>query len=240
MMHFLRLAIPIAALLSACSHDTAPAPADAGLSGDGPADHERAETVSPWPDPLPACADDATPLHKGLVVGTWTPDDPDGFDHEWLDEVALRKVFTKEKARRRTWRGFTTADEIIPTDALLNDRSGAMIGYVYSLISRKPVNDAFADQPAVLHVRHRGRVRIRLDGRLVVDEPATPDGGWHEVRAAVTLTDPYDVMLAKVGRGNAELGASMDLQIRVSAPDGSAIPGQDWNTMRPPGIPSDL
>jgi hypothetical protein len=92
----------------------------------------------------------------------------------------------------------------------------------------------------VLHLRHRGRVRVRLDGRLVLDEPAPPVGGWREARAAVTLTGPYDVLLAKVGRGDDELGHSMDLEVRVSAADGSPLPGQDWNSMRPPGMPSDL
>jgi hypothetical protein len=226
-MRLPRTLVSTLVLLAACSQaDDAP-----GASG---------KSVSQWPDPLPAHADDVPFMHKGLIVGSWPPDEEHGFDHEWLDEEGLREVFTMHKASRRSWRGFTSSDAIVPTDSLLTDRRGAMIGYVYSLISRVDESGLFADQPAVLHVSHRGRVRIRIDGRVVVDEPATPDGDWREVRVGVTLTGPYDVVLAKLSRGDDELGASMGLKLRVSAPDGSALPGQDWNTMRPPGIPSDL
>jgi len=224
------VAVPLLALLLACSQDEgAPGPA---------ADSYAA--APQWPDPLPAHVAEVSHLHKGLVVGSWTPDEQAGFDREWLDEAALREVFTMEKAGRRGWRGFAASDATIPIDSLLTDRTGAMIGYMYSLLARAPEDGAFVDEPAVMHVRHRGRVRIRLDGRVVVDEPPSPDGSWREVRVAVTLTDPYDVVLAKVGRGNAGLGASMNLQIRVSAPDGSPLPGQGWNSMRPPGLPTDL
>ena len=33
--------------------------------------------------------------------------------------------------------------------------------------------------------------------------------------------------------------SSMDFEVRVSAPDGSALPGQSWNTMRPGYVPSE-
>ncbi|MHC4845473.1 MAG: hypothetical protein ACYTCU_04840 [Planctomycetota bacterium] len=229
-MRPLRVAAPILALLLSCSHD----------EGTHAPVMEADATAPSWPDPLPAHADDVPHVHKGLVVGTWAPDDTDGFDHQWVDEASLRKVFTMEKASRRGWRGFSASDATIPMDALLNDRSGPMIGYAYSLVSRSSEDGVFADEPAVMHVRHRGRVRVLLDGRVVVDEPASPDGDWRDVRAAVTLTDPYDVVLVKSGRGSDELGVSMNVQIRISAPDGSPLPGQTWNSMRPPGMPSDL
>jgi hypothetical protein len=230
-MRPLRVAIPVLALIFACSHDEGTHdPATTG--SDAP--------VLQWPDPLPAHTEDVPHLRKGLVVGSWAPDEPGGFDHEWVDEAALREVFTKEKAARRSWHGFTAADATVPMDALMTDRTGPMIGYAYSLLARSSETGEFADEPAVMHVRHRGRVRIRFDGRVVVDEPASPDGDWREVRVAVTLTDAYDVVLAKVGRGNDELGPSMNVQVRVSATDGSALPGQSWNSMRPPGLPTDL
>ena len=73
-----------------------------------------------------------------------------------------------------------------------------------------------------------------------LDLPPAAPGEWSEASAPVVLTDPYDVLLLKLGRGSDELGESLDVEVRVSAPDGSAIPGQGWNTMRPPGLPSDL
>ena len=122
----------------------------------------------------------------------------------------------------------------------MRDREGPAIAYVFVLVARKPVDGEFEDQDAVLHVRHRGRLAARLDGKLILDlAPAAP-GEWAEARVPVVLTDPYDVLLLKLGRGSDELGESLDVEVRVSAPDGSAIPGQSWNTMRPPGLPSDL
>jgi len=44
--------------------------------------------------------------------------------------------------------------------------------------------------------------------------------------------------LRMVGRGG-ELGPSFDVQVRLSAPDGSPLPTQTWNTMRPSGFLDD-
>ena len=120
------------------------------------------------------------------------------------------------------------------------------MAYVYTLLSRAPVTEdpfaegAFPDADAVLHVRHRGRIRVRVDGQVVLEaEPPTP-GEWGLASAPFLMTRAYDVFLVKSGRGSEELGDSMDFELRVSDPSGAALPGQTWNTMRPPGKPSDL
>jgi hypothetical protein len=191
------------------------------------------------PGPPPA-ADNAPTPPKGMIIGSWKPDAELGFEKQWVDEEGLHSAFTKDKASRRIWSGFTCQEAVMPLDILVRDREGPAIAYVFVLVARHPVDGVFEDQDAVLHVRHRGRLAARLDGKLVLDLPPAAPGEWAEARVPVVLTDPYDVLLLKLGRGSDELGESLDVEVRVSAPDGSAIPGQSWNTMRPPGLPSDL
>jgi len=243
------------ALAAVASADAAPMPAPVEAQLATPAGSQQAgsqqaapslETVvappvaAPlaWPDPLPAFATDAALLQKGLLVGTWAADEPADFERSWIDESALRVVFTGESAGRRKWRGFAAGSETVPVDSLLNDREGGAISYVYSLLSRPTPPEGIADEAAVLHVRHHGRLRAWWDGKLVIDAPA-PLAGWAELRVPVTLTGPYDVLLLKLARGQG-FGPSMEFSVRASAADGSALPGQAWKTMRPPGIPTDL
>jgi hypothetical protein len=205
-----------------------------------PTAEQAAATTAPEDQgPPPAAADDVPFAHKGLVLGTWSPSATEGFDEQWLDEVELREAFTKQRVDRRVWRGFSTGDPMAPVDALLSDREGPAVGYLYTLVSRALYGADASDRDAVLHVRHRGRVRILLDGQLVLDAPAPASGSVGVHHVPVRLTGPYDVVLAKLGRGTAQLGDSMDIELRVSAPDGSAIPLLTWNTMRPGDLPSD-
>jgi hypothetical protein len=189
---------------------------------------------------LPPPREDVPTPIKAMLVGSWAPDPEEGFDHAWLDEAGLREVYSLQRASRRIWKGFSTDDDTLPLDLLIRDREGPAVAYVYVLSYRDDPTLAFPDAPAVLHVRHRGRLQARLDGALVLDAPAPPPGHWGEARAPVTLTSSYDVLLLKLGRGSPELGDSLDVQVRLSAPDGTPIPTQGWYTMRPPGRPSDL
>lgn len=189
---------------------------------------------------LPPARDDVPRPPKAMLVGSWAPSGPEGFDQQWLDEAGLRQVFSLERASRRVWKGFTTDNDILPVDQLIRDRDGPAVAYVYILSYRDDATLAFPDTQAVLHVKHRGRMAARFDGELVLDEPAPPPGRWAEARAPVVLTSSYDVLLLKLGRGSPELGDSLDVTVQLSAPDGSPIPTQGWYTMRPPGRPSDL
>jgi len=186
-----------------------------------------------WPDPLPAPADAVPTLFKGLIIGSWEPDAEKGFDQEWIDERGLREAWTKSSASRRTWKGFAASAPAVPVDSLLDDREGPAVGYVFSLVARSDGDPAVEDAAAVLHVRHRGRVKVFVDGLPAIDAPAPAFGWWGEARAPIVLTGPYTVVLLKLGRGSAALGESMDVEVRVSAPDGSPLPRQSWNTMRP-------
>jgi hypothetical protein len=204
------------------------------------ADRPASPTRQAPPAELPPCDPGAPFLHKGLVVGSWTPRDDAAFDESWLDEADLVQAFTKERVGRRSWRGFTSGDAALKIDALLDDREGPAVGYLFSLVARASLDRTAADVDAVLHVRHRGRLTAWLDGRLVLDEAAPDDGTWGEVRTLVRLTGPYDVLLLKLGRGSPALGGSMNVEVRLSDLGGSPLDGQTWNTMRPPGLPTDL
>ncbi len=217
-------AAPPAVAPEPAPESAAPAPAAAPLS---------------WPTELPRFRPDVPVLNKGLAAGTWAPDDVLGFDAQWVDEAALREVFTRQQAGRRRWSGFTAGGEQVPVDTLLADRDGPAVGYVFSLSSRA-LGDDLQDRAAVLHVRHRGRVRALWDGRVVLDVRAAPPGDWVEERVPVVMTGAYDVLLLKLGRGSSDLGPSMDVSVRVSAADGSAVPKQFWTSMRPGGLPTDL
>ena len=186
-----------------------------------------------WPQPLPPCSPDAPFLFKGMVIGSWVPESDAGFDQAWVDESGLREAWTRASVNRRTWKGFNVASPTVLADSLLADRDGPAVGYVFSLLSRADGNPDVEDQPAVLHLRHRGRVRVLIDGQRLLDEPAPAGGEWAEARAPLVLSGPYTVVLVKLGRGSANLGASMEFELRVSAPDGSPLPKQSWNTMRP-------
>ena len=228
-----------ALLLGACAADgsraAAPAPqappAAPATSATGPA---PSPADFQWPDPLPAPADAVPTLFKGLVIGSWEPEAGTGFDQEWIDERGLSEAWTKSSASRRTWRGFTASAPAVPVDSLLDDREGPAVGYVFSLVARSHGDPTVEDAPAVLHVRHRGRLRVFVDGMPTIDAAAPAAGAWAEERKPIVLSGPYTVLLLKLGRGSAELGSSMDVEVRVSKPDGSALPDQSWNTMRPP------
>ncbi len=189
---------------------------------------------------LPRASSACPPLAKGLVVGTWTPPEDSGFEQTWIDEAGLRETFTKQKAGRRAWRGFGSASDETLVDALLNDREGPAVGYLFTLVQRMGEDGEWPDRDAVLHLRHRGRVSAHFDGALIVDAPAPRAGTWGEVRIPVRLTGAFDVVLLKLGRGAPQLGDSMNVDLRISNPDGSPMDGQGWNTMRPSGFPSDI
>ena len=224
-----------------------PGPAAVAETGAGPAiptetPAQAWERLSrTFPATLPPMPADGTPLNKGLVVGTWAPDPEQGFDQAWIDEAATVQVWTKERAGRRQWRGMTSAGDTVPVDALLRDRDGPAIGYLFSLLARRPPDASRApDAAAVLHVRHRGRLRLWFDGRLLLDAPPASGVAPAEEHVPVVLTGPYDIVLLKLGRGSPELGPSMDVELRVSDLQGRALGEMIWTTMRTPGLPSDL
>jgi hypothetical protein len=207
------------------------------------------ETVAPvttlppepmeWPDPLPGCGEDVPTLSKGLVVGTWVPEGPLGFHEAWLDETGLTEVRVRDKVGRRTWRAFTSGGATVNLDPLLSDRTGPALGYLFSVSGRGLAEPAVADMPAVLHVRHAGRLQLWFESRPVLDAPAPAPGEWGEARLPVELRGRHSILLAKCGRGSAELGRSMELEVRLSRPDGTPIEGQSWSSMRLPGLYSD-
>ncbi len=187
----------------------------------------------------PAPAADAVHMDRGLVVGTWAADGELGFDEQWVDEAGLREVFTKDRARRREWRGFSTADEKVPMEALTGDRTGDVVAYAYTVVERNRPDATWPDQDAVLHLTYRGRVQVRYDGKLVIDAPAPPEGSVAVQRVPVQLTDAFDTILVKVGRGPS-LGTSLDVGLRLSAPDGSRLEFTRFWPMRIPGLPREI
>lgn len=206
----------------------------------GSADGEAVSAVLPWPEEAP-------PAFKALFAGSWAPRDPEGFDEQWIDEAALVETYTKRRAGRRLWRGLRSTDGVMPLDLLIRDREGPAVAYVYVLNYRRPENAfaafddvAYDDAPAVLHLRHRGRARVLFDGAVVLDLPAPPAGEVGQAQAVVTMTDGFDVVLVKVGRGSPELGHSMNFELRLSDPQGAPIAMQGWNTMRASDVPSEL
>ena len=232
---------PALALCAGCAAGPEPAvPPAATAPVETPA--QAWERISPsFPANLPGMPADGTPLNKGLVAGSWPPDPELGFDKPWLDEAATVQVWTNERVARRPWRGMTSGGETVPVDALLRDREGPAIGYVFSLLARRPPGGGLApDAAAVLHVRHRGRLKLWFDGRLVLDAQPAPGVAPALEHVPVVLTGPYDIVLLKLGRGSEELGPSMDVEVRVSDLAGRALGEMIWTTMRTPGLPSDL
>lgn len=221
----------------------APGAATGDEDGSGPAaGQDGAGEASVWPDPLPPPDPDVPAARRAAIIGTWTPDDPARFDQAWLDEAGLREVFTGRRASRRAWRGISSATDVLPLDALLRDREGPAVAYAYVLSTRVTQDESgrVEDAPAVLHVRHRGRIQVRVDGRLVVDAPTPPPHAWGEARAPIGMTDTYDVVLVKVGRGLVPEGDGLDFVLRLTRPDGSPVPHHDWRVVRSPDYPSDL
>lgn len=180
----------------------------------------------PWPaDPRPAV--------KAVFAGSWEPREPLGFDQTWFDEAALLALPANQLAGRRKWRGMTSAGERMLVDAQIRDRDGPAIAYSWWLLTwDEIVGPPKMDVPAVIHFRHCGRVRLWFDGELLIDEQPTPDGTWRTFRRAVTLTGSDDVFLVKSARGSPELGPTADFELLVSTPDGGALPGQIWQTVR--------
>ena len=202
----------------------------------------RIQDGSPTAPPLPAWPELAEPARKALLAGSWTPADSADFDQAWIDEAGLRETYSGRRAGRRLWAGMRTAGDVLPVDTLVRDRRGPAVAYVYVLVMRDRDGDrltesAYDDEPAVLHLRHRGRVAAWFDGERVIDAAAPTDGGWRHVAAPVRLTEAFDVLLLKCGRGSPELGPTMDVEVRLSTPEGEPVPLQAWNTMRPPGYP---
>jgi hypothetical protein len=215
---------------------------EAVTTADDAAQQHDAPAVS-----LPGWPEAASPAIKALYAGSWAPDGPEGFDEQWIDEAGLVETYTKRRAGRRMWRGLRSSDGVLPVDVLIRDREGPLVTYLYVLNYRRP-DDPFADfgefdyedEAAVLHLRYRGRARVLFDGKLIIDVPAPPAGEVGEARAAVTLTDGFDVVLVKLGRGSDELGWSLDCELRLSDEQGDAIERQGWNTMRASDVPSEL
>ena len=178
-------------------------------------------------------------LDKGLVAGSWALQDPQDFEVDRLGEANLREVFTGQRLQRRTWRGFSSTEPILPLDTLFNDRAPPSMGYVYSLVQREKSDIGWPNTQAVLHVSHRGRARVWFEGELVIDAPSPPSGTWGTVRSVVQLTGAFDVLLIKVAQEHGEAEGSMNLQVRLSDIDGSPLPRTSWNTMRPGHLPRD-
>ena len=194
----------------------------------------------PWPE-------QALPAFKALYAGSWNPAGPEGFDEQWFDEAALVETYTMRRAGRRIWQGLRSSDGVMPLDLLIRDRTGPAVGFVFVLSYRRPEvpgtdfsDYTYSDQQAILHVQHQGRTRILYDGVVVIDVPAPPSGEVGHAQAEVTLTDGFDVLLAKVGRGSPELGSEMNFEVRLSDLDGAPIVRQGWNTMRASDAPSEL
>ena len=164
----------ILALVLACAGAVVGEPArPQDAAGEPAVATDEAEADPPGPPPA---ADDVPTPSKGMLIGSWKPDAELGFDKQWVDEAGLVKAFTKDRASRRSWSGFTCQDPVIPLDILVRDREGPTIAYVFTLVARSPADGVFEDQDAVLHVRHRGRLAVRLDGKLILDLPPAAGG----------------------------------------------------------------
>jgi hypothetical protein len=176
---------------------------------------------------------DAKPAVKAVFAGSWAPREPLGFDQTWFDEAALMELPANRLAGRRKWHGITSSGQRMLVDAQIRDRDGPAMAYTWWLLTwDEIVGPPEADLPAVIHFRHRGRVRLWFDGQLLIDEGPTEDGDWQTLRRAVTLTGSDDVFLVKSARGSPELGSSADFELCVSTPEGDAFAGQIWQTVR--------
>ncbi len=179
---------------------------------------------------------DARWMQKGLVIGSWSLDPALGLDEAWIDEEELREAFTKDRVKRREWKGFSSQTARVPIDNLMQKKPGPIFGYIYALVQRNRPDQTWPDEEAVLHITHHGPMKAWFDGRPVFDED-TPSGTSNTVRMRVTLTDAYDVVLIKVG---SPAGESLDVTVVLSDLSGKAIDFMAWNTVRIPGIPRDI
>jgi len=165
------------------AEDAARGGSDEPAVGDDASGDAAERPALPWPAEAP-------PLGKALYVGTWSVDAPEDFDESRFDEAGLQEVFSRHAVGRRTWAGLSAQGDALPLDALLRDRPGPAMAYTYALVQRWPLPDLPPDEAwpgldAVLHLRHRGRLRAWFDGELVFDEQPTPDGAWrHSIRFA--------------------------------------------------------
>lgn len=207
-------------------------------------DEVAAPAVPAWP------SQDAAPLLKALVAGSWSLLEGEDFADDKLDgEADVRVAYTRRRAgkSRRKWVGLRTEGDALGVGTYFDSqdpREGESFCYVYALVQRN-IPDALLPetviepQRAVLHLRHRGRLRAWFDGELVLDEPAPPLGEARHVTAPVTMTDAFDVLLLKLGRGG-ELGETFDVEVRVATPEGEPVEHFQWNTMRPNHLPPDV
>ena len=182
---------------------------------------------------------------KATLAGTWVPGE-EGFDEAWIDEQGLRDMPRNRRAGRRFWQGTLSSGPELRVDPLLRDRQGPAVGYAYALYTQLQMDaELRPDQPVLVHVRHRGRLRVFIDGQVVYDAHPRPDGGWQTARVPATLTGLDDVVLVKMGRGSPALGPSMDFELRLSDPEGRPVPDRVWQTKRmhpvdpPPGYGDD-
>ncbi len=204
--------------------DEPAAPADVADALAPPVDAPPPDTL-PWPVDCP-------PWVKAQYAGSWSWRAEDGFDRTWFDEAGLLAIPKSRLAGRRKWQGVQSDGDVMLVDVRLGRPEPAM-AYVWALVTWDEIVGPPAEPvPAVIHLRHRGRIRVWLDGELLVDEPPAPDGEPRTIRRAVHLTGSDDVLLAKVGRGNAQLGPTADFELRVSTPAGERVDGQIWQTVR--------
>lgn len=229
----------------------APSPAVMPAAQAAPASSDGAgpTSASTWPADAPALLEvpwpvDAPDLLKGLVAGSWPPTGEAGFDEPWIDETGVRVAYTGRRAGRRKWSGLRGTLAVLPVNDSMKDRTGPAVAYAFTLVQRnrpEPFEPgAFPDEPVVLHLRYQGRLRLWKDGELIADLQAPANGGVAEAKVPLVLTDAFDVLLFKLGRGSRELGTSFDLQARLSTPWGDAVQFQDWNTMRPSHLPPEV
>lgn len=223
----------------------APLPlAEDGAAAASAADAEDAEEPAAPTGPV-AWPSRSAPMLRALYAGTWAPHEEDGFAHSWFDESALQETYSMRRAGRRVWKGIS-GSKLMRIDALATDRADPLEAYLYAISSRPPTNglDAFAegaydDAEAILHLRHHGRVRAWWDSELVLDEDGTQDEAPRHSQVRVPLTDAFDVLVLKLGRGP-EFGSSIDIDVRLSALDGEPLPGQDFMPRRKNEYPREI
>ena len=180
----------------------------------------------PWPT-------ETKPAVKAVVAGTWAPTGPAGFDEQWIDEANQTSIPKNRRAGRRQWRGTVSQGHEMLLDTVAK-RKGPAVAYAWMLVTW---NDLVGppEEPldAVLHLRHRGRIRIYLDGEVIVDEPppAAGQGELAQLQVPIQLDGNEDILLFKCARGSPELGPSMNFEMHVSTPESGQIEGQIWQTI---------
>ncbi len=199
-----------------------------------PEPEQGPEPSSPLPalDSLPWPADCA-PVHKAMFAGGWDVKAPLGFERALFDEAAMLAIPENRHVGRRPWRGVTSEGDIMLIDPQIKGRAGPAMAYVWWLLTwNEIVGIPQEDLPAVLHLRHQGRIKLWMDGELLFDEEPNADGSWKTQRRAVKLSGPDDAFLVKCGLGSPELGPSANFELRVSTLEGTPHPGLIWQTVR--------